>query len=171
MQITREADYAIRAVLEMASRPDGAPTTTAEIARRRLVPRAILRKLVPRLVAAGLLVTRRGGGGGLQLARPPAEIDLLSVVDAAQGPLAVNRCVLRPDICPLQPTCPVHDVCCVAREQLVRLLSSVNFADLVARGIQLQANAGTPRWAEAGAHLPPDSQFGSAAWQALGRRS
>lgn len=141
MQITREADYAIRTVLEVASQPADRPTTTAEVARRRLVPRPILRKLVPRLVAAGLLRSRRGGRGGLLLARPADQIDLLSVVDAAQGPVAVNRCVLRPDICPLQPTCPVHDVCRLARAQLVALLSGVSFADLVRRGEELARHA------------------------------
>jgi len=141
VQITREADYAIRTVLEVASRPPGVPATTAEIARLRLVPRPMLRKLVPRLVSAGLLRTRRGSGGGLLLARPASEIDLLAVVDAMQGPPTVNRCVPRPDICPLQPACPVHEVCRRARDQLVQLLGGVTFSALVQRGAELQASA------------------------------
>ncbi len=109
MRITREADYAIRTMLEVASQPDGRATTTAEVSRRRLVPRPFVRQIVRRLVAAGLLHTSRGGGGGLTLARPAREIDLLTVLQAVAPPMEVNQCVLNPDVCPLQPTCPVHE--------------------------------------------------------------
>ncbi|MBI4493155.1 MAG: Rrf2 family transcriptional regulator [Chloroflexi bacterium] len=139
MEFTREADYAIRTMLEVACQPSGVPTTTLEIARRRLVPRPFLRKIVPRLVAARLLRTRRGAGGGLLLARPAGEIDLLTIVEVAQGPIAVNRCVLRPDICPLQPTCPVHEVCRLAHAQFTRLFGGVTLADMVRRGAELRA--------------------------------
>ncbi len=61
MRITREADYASRTMLEVASQPDGRATTTAEVSRRRLVPRPFVRQIVRRLVAAGLLHTSRGG--------------------------------------------------------------------------------------------------------------
>lgn len=139
MQLTREADYAIRMVLEVASHSADAPTTTATVARRRLVPRPMLRKLVPRLVGAGVLRSRRGPGGGLLLGRPAEDITLLAVIDAAQGPIAVNRCVLRPDICALQPTCPVHEVCRLARDQIVRLLGDVTFAALARRQSELRS--------------------------------
>lgn len=140
MQLTREADYAIRMVLEVASRSADTPTTTAVVAQRRLVPRPMLRKLVPRLVGAGVLRTRRGADGGLLLARPAGDITLLAVIDSAQGPIAFNRCVLRPDICALQPTCPVHEVCRLARDQIVRLLGDVTFADLTRRQSELRSS-------------------------------
>jgi len=141
MQLTREADYAIRIVLELASRQNGVPTSTLEIARRRQVPRPILRKLVQRLVAARLVRSRRGAHGGLLLARPPSEITLLAVIEAAQGTIAINRCVLQPDSCPLRPTCPVHEVCRLARAQLVRLFGGVTVADLVLRSAALRSKA------------------------------
>ena len=144
MQLTREADYAIRTVLEVASQPVGTATSTAEISERRHVPRAFLRKIVPRLVRAGLLASRRGKRGGLMLARPVELISLLAVIDVAQGPPAVNRCVLRPEICVLQPTCPVHEVCVRAREQLVELFGGVSFAALAERGAELRAQRMDP---------------------------
>ncbi|MBI3964225.1 MAG: Rrf2 family transcriptional regulator [Chloroflexi bacterium] len=141
MLITREADYAIRMMLEVASQPSGRPRTTVDVSKERLVPRPFVRKIVGRLTAAGLLRTRRGNHGGLMLARPADEITLLSIIDATQSPITVNRCVLNPQICPLQPTCPVHEVCRTAREQLVDLFGSVRLTDLLKRSAELKANA------------------------------
>jgi DNA-binding IscR family transcriptional regulator len=53
--------------------------------------------------------------------------------------VAVNRCVLRPDSCPLQPICPVHEVCRMVRDEMVRLLGSVHLSDMVARATELEA--------------------------------
>lgn len=139
MQITREADYAIRTMLEVASQPMGVPTTTMQVSRRKLVPRPFVRKIVRRLTAAGLLRTRRGNSGGLLLARRPEEISLLSVIDAANSVIAINRCVLQPDSCALQPTCSVHEVCREARDNLVRLFGSVSLRQLVERSQELKA--------------------------------
>lgn len=139
MQLTQETDCAIRIMLEVAGRPAGTSTTTLEISRRRLAPRPFLRKIVSRLVAAGLIRSRRGANGGLTLARPSEEIDLLSIIEAVQGPIAINRCVLQPGACPLRPTCPVHEVCQIARNQFVGLMRGVTLADLVRRGGELRA--------------------------------
>ncbi len=140
MQLTREADYALRTMLEVATRPVGEIATTAQVSRHRLVPLPFVRKIVPRLAAAGLLRTRRGNCGGLMLARPPDEISLLAVIDATSGdPLTVNRCVLQPESCPLQPICPVHEVCRMVRDEMVRLFGSVRLSDMVARGAELKA--------------------------------
>ncbi|MBI4494673.1 MAG: Rrf2 family transcriptional regulator [Chloroflexi bacterium] len=139
MELTREADYAIRIMLEVASRPEGEPTTTTQIAQRRLAPRPFVRKIVRHLVAAGLLTSRRGAYGGLLLARPAGGINLLAIVEAVQGPISINRCVLRPDICPLQRTCAVYEVCQFAQSQLVGMLSRINLTALLQRSAELRA--------------------------------
>jgi Rrf2 family protein len=141
MQITREADYAIRIMLEVAAAPAGRRTTSGEVARRRLVPRPFVRKIVSRLVSSGLLRSARGGQGGLSLARPADQLTLLAILDAVQPPIAINECVLRPEVCPLRRTCPVHEVCQLARAQLIALLGNACLADLVQRGRELQLSA------------------------------
>ena len=139
MQLTRETDYALRTMLEVAARPSGELTTTVSISRRRLVPRPFVRKIVPRLAAAGLLESRRGQGGGLTLARPAEDITLLQVVDAVRADtLSVNRCVADPDSCPLVSTCPIHEVCVEMRDRMVDLFGSVRLSDMVARGHELR---------------------------------
>src|SRR6266545_4070345 len=140
MQLTREADYALRTMLEVATQPFGELTTTTQVSRRRLVPLPFVRKIVPRLAAAGLLRTRRGKSGGLMLARQPDEISLLEVIDAVRADtITVNRCVLQPETCPLQPVCPVHEVCRLVRDEMVRLFGSVRLSDMVTRGAELKA--------------------------------
>lgn len=140
MQLTREADYALRTMLEVATQPFGEITTTTQVSRHRLVPLPFVRKIVPRLTAAGLLRTRRGKSGGSMLARRAEDISLLEVIDAVSADaITVNRCVLRPETCPLQPICPVHEVCRLVRDEMVRLLGSVHLSDMVARGAELKA--------------------------------
>lgn len=140
MQLTREADYALRTMLEVATRPLGELTTTTQVSRHRLVPLPFVRKIVPRLTAAGLLRTRRGKGGGSMLARRAEDISLLEVIDAVSADtITVNRCVPQPETCPLQPVCPVHEVCRLVRDEMVRLFGSVRLSDMVARGAELKA--------------------------------
>lgn len=140
MRLTREADYALRTMLEVAARPSGELMTTTRVSRRRLVPLPFVRKIVPRLCSAGLLESRRGNGGGLALARPAEDITLLQVIDAVRPQsVAVNRCVLDLSVCPLQPICPVHDVCRIARDRLVEVFGSAHLSDAVARGAELTA--------------------------------
>lgn len=140
MQLTREEDYALRTMLEVATVTSAEATTTAEVSRRRLIPRPFVRKIVPRLTAAGLLRSRRGNGGGLALARNADEISLLQVIDAVRPEaMAVNRCVLQPESCALQPTCPIHEVCRQMRDEMVRLFGSVRLSDMAARGAELRS--------------------------------
>jgi len=94
MQLTRSADYAVRAMLEIAAQADSdeSRARTHEIAERKEIPPALLAKLIPLLVRAGLLASQRGARGGLALARPASEISMLEIVEAIEGPIALNRC-------------------------------------------------------------------------------
>ena len=134
MEITRQADYAVRTVLDLARSPLGIRVRTSEIAERQKIPPTFLAKIVARLSVAGLVRTTRGATGGLSLARAPGEINLLEVVEAIDGPLAVNACVLDPDTCGFGETCPVHQVWCEAQSLLSNRLRETTFAQLSADG-------------------------------------
>ncbi len=133
LTITRQTDYACRVILHLALQGDGSRLTAAEIGKRGLIPKAFVRRVVTQLAAAGLIVTTRGNEGGIALARPASEISLLAVVEAFEGPLALNACTVNPGVCPLIPTCTVHDVWFEARRALRNHLGTTTFADL-ARG-------------------------------------
>jgi Rrf2 family iron-sulfur cluster assembly transcriptional regulator len=130
MEITQQADYAVRAVLELALLPVGARLSIETIAQRQTVPLAFMTKICARLVAAGILQSQRGVNGGVQLARPAAEINLLQVVEAIDGPITFNRCNRRPSECSRNRLCPVHSIwgrlCCEFRARL----ASYTFAGL-----------------------------------------
>ena len=132
--ISHETDYACRVILHLAMLPPGERVTAQEIAKRRIVPRALIRRVVTRLGAAKLVTTTRGSGGGLALARPASEITLLNVVEAMEGPIALNRCVIYPRECPLVKVCPVHEAWTKARAALVNELSAAIFDQLAQRG-------------------------------------
>jgi len=110
--LTRETDYAIRVLLLLvqARRLNAAQTIACKAAAGEMgVPYRFLRKIVPRLVVAGLVVSTRGRGGGLRLARDSRRISLLDVVQATgvTGAL-LGRCVARPADCSRSRTCRVH---------------------------------------------------------------
>jgi Rrf2 family protein len=92
--LTRGADYALRAMAVLAKRREAAPTPVRRIAGEAGVAEAMLRKLLQKLTRARLVVSVRGIAGGFRLGRPPGEIAFLDVIEAVQGPVAMNRCFL-----------------------------------------------------------------------------
>ena len=131
MQITRQADYAVRAVLHLARMGNTERAATSTVAREQNIPPSFLAKIISQLSIAGLLHTSRGARGGVTLARDPAEITLLEVVEAIDGPIQLNECVGNDGVCTFDDNCPIKPVWCNAQEELVNRLKSTNFADLI----------------------------------------
>lgn len=132
MEITRQADYAVRAVLDLALRHDGERAFSDDIARRQNIPAAFLTKILSRLAAEGIVVTQRGVKGGVRLARPAGDISLLHVVEAIDGPITLNRCTRRPGECPRDMTCAVHPVWRAICDELRARLAAIDFGALAA---------------------------------------
>jgi Rrf2 family protein len=130
--IRRQTDYAARIVLHLAYLGDDAKIPVKEIAAKRLLPPAYVRRIVARLASEGILRTVRGMGGGVGLARPASKISLLDVVTAMEGGIVLNRCVDDPPQCPLSETCPVQRVWTGATRQVESYLASVRFDQLAA---------------------------------------
>jgi Rrf2 family protein len=134
MQITRQAEYAVRTVYYLAKQEPSVSIPTARIAKEQDIPTPFLAKIVLQLSGVGILHTSRGARGGVRLARPPAEISLLEIVEAVDGPIEINDCVLDESCCQRTPTCPVRHAWSEARAELVKHLSRANFGELVANG-------------------------------------
>jgi Rrf2 family protein len=130
MQITRQADYAVRAVLYLANRGPLQRTSTAAIGRQQHIPVTFLAKIMSQLSAAGIVHTLRGAHGGVCLGRPAAEISLLDIVETVDGPMLLNECVADPNQCPFGSQCAVHQVWCQAQAELVDRLSQTSMAQL-----------------------------------------
>lgn len=137
MQITRQADYALRAMLFLARQDERAPTS--KIAETQKIPSSFLAKIISQLSIAGLIHTSRGAGGGVALARKPEEISLLDVVEAIDGPITLNECTSNPTLCMFGETCPLHEVWCETQKDMVRKLQDATFDKLLEREAALRA--------------------------------
>ncbi|MFW5714635.1 MAG: RrF2 family transcriptional regulator [Brevefilum sp.] len=131
MQITRQADYALRAMLFLARLEPNQRAATSQIAEEMVIPPSFLAKIISQLSIAGLIHTSRGARGGVSLARKPEEINLLDVVEAIDGPISMNECVQDPSICSFGDSCPLHKVWCEAKADLVRKLQEASFDKLL----------------------------------------
>jgi Rrf2 family protein len=131
MQITRQADYAVRAVLYLAKLGYDRRAATSQIAQEQQIPPSFLAKIVSQLSVAGLLQTSRGARGGVSLARPPEEISLLEVVEAIDGPILLNECVAADGVCVFGDDCPMRPVWCDVQQHLVQRLQNTHFAQFV----------------------------------------
>ena len=132
MQITRQADYAVRAVLYLA-RQGGQRIATSTIAEEQHIPPSFLAKIISQLSIAGLLHTSRGARGGVTLARDCKDITLLEVVEAIDGPIQLNECVENAGACSFTRGCPMRPIWCEAQENLVSRLKETNFAEMLAQ--------------------------------------
>lgn len=133
MQITRAADYAVRVMVHLASLPPGTRLQKNALVELSEAPESFLSKVLQRMVAQGLLTSRRGGGGGFELARPAEDVSVLNVVEAIDGPIHLNLCVPGASGCERSLACAVHPVWVEARTALVNVLSKATMARLARR--------------------------------------
>ncbi len=134
MQITRQADYAVRAVLFLSKIEPDTRAATSQIAQEQQIPPSFLAKIVSQLSVAGLLQTSRGARGGVSLARPAEAISLLDVVEAIDGPILLNECVAGNGACSFGDDCPMQPVWCDAQLELVQRLKGTTFDQFVKNG-------------------------------------
>jgi len=130
MQITRAADYAVRVMVHLASLPPGSRVQKRALVELSEAPESFLSKVLQRMVANGLITSRRGGGGGFELAVPPDRVSVLTVVEAIDGPIHLNLCVPGASGCDRSLACAVHPVWVEARDALVKVLGAATMARL-----------------------------------------
>jgi Rrf2 family protein len=141
LEITRQADYALRATVEVAQLSSDERVATATIAERQKIPLPFLAKIVSQLVVRGVLEATRGASGGVNLARPAETITMREIIEAIDGPITLNRCTRDPAVCEFSPTCPFCEIFTEAQQALVARLESTSLADLVRRAQELEGAA------------------------------
>ena len=107
LRVTRLTDYATIVLTVLAARP-GAVLSAADLAERAGLEVPTVSKLLKPLAQAGLVEGFRGVHGGYRLARPAADISLVEIVEAMEGPLAMTECSLDHGDCGLSPQCGVR---------------------------------------------------------------
>jgi len=132
LELTKRADYAIRAVLALAEAGPDARLSVRSIAERRAIPAGFLRQVMADLVAVGLVDGATGRAGGYRLARSAASVSLLEVIEAIEGDSRRRECVLRGGPCRLSGVCDVHAVFAAAQDEVLRRLGEATVASVVA---------------------------------------
>ncbi len=132
MQVTlgRRGDYAVRALLDVVRHAGAGRRKTREIAADMDIPASYLPQILAGLVRGGYLTAQAGPAGGYSLARPAERITLLEVVEHAEGPTTVDRCILRGGACSWETVCPFHDPWARAQAAFTRVLQETTFADI-----------------------------------------
>jgi Rrf2 family protein len=133
MIITRATEYAIRAVLYMASQPQGEIIFKKDICRAQEITPAFLTKILQPLIKAGIVGSQRGVGGGFYLAKPATKINLFDIIKTQEGPLYLNQCLIKEGNCEREFFCPVHGAWKEIRSEFMATLTRYDFATLAAR--------------------------------------
>src|SRR6266576_7298508 len=92
MLFSTKAEYGVRLMVELGRQPGSEPVALSAVAEAERLPLSYLEHLVAKLRQAGLVTSTRGAHGGYRLARPAAEIEMLDVVQALEGPIAPMEC-------------------------------------------------------------------------------
>ena len=140
MRVSAKADYAIRAMVELAAAGDG-PVKGERIAQAQAIPIKFLENIMVDLRHAGLVRSQRGTEGGYWLARPAAEITLADVIRAVDGPLASVRGARSEELAYEGSAEPLREVWIAVRASLRNVLESVTLADIVARELPREVEA------------------------------
>jgi Rrf2 family protein len=139
VKVTAKADYAVRAVLELAT-ADGVLVKADRIAEAQAIPRHFLDNILTDLRRAGIVATHRGADGGSRLARPAKEIMLADVMRAIEGPLAAVRDIRPEELTYDGPAERLPEVWIAVRAALRGVLVKVSVADVASgrlpRGVE-----------------------------------
>lgn len=131
MIITRATEYAIRALLHLSKQPKGEIVLKKDICRAQDITPAFLTKILQPLIKAGIVGSQRGVGGGFYLVKSPGEVTLLDIVQAEEGPIYLNQCLIENEGCDRDMFCPVHGAWKEVRREMLTVLDRYTFANLV----------------------------------------
>ncbi|MDP1644716.1 MAG: RrF2 family transcriptional regulator [Thiobacillus sp.] len=131
MRLTKFTDYSLRVVIYLARHPDSL-ATIADIAREYDIPSTHLMKVVHRLAQCGYILTVRGKGGGMRLARTPDLINVGDLVRDTEDNMDIAEC-FSPDhqSCPMLPACALKSVLVEARKSFLATLDFYRLSDIM----------------------------------------
>lgn len=130
IRLTKAGEYGLRAIRYLVESGDDLRISIGDISTHKKIPEPFLRKLFKPLVQQGIISSTRGVSGGVRLAKKPEEITILEVVEALEGPLALNECLLEDVSCEFLDECGMHDVWEEAQAAMAKVLRAKNLTDL-----------------------------------------
>jgi len=133
MRLTRGSDYGLRGMLYMARQPQGRVCLVSEVAAEENIPDSYLAKIFQDLARNRLLLSHRGAKGGFSLVSNPQEINLLKIIEAVEGPIAIAPCLDMREGCERSELCEIYETLDTAQTQMISVLEQTTLADLIAR--------------------------------------
>lgn len=135
-QISRKIEYGSRAMLFLASLPDGITTSFREIAKQMDIPQEFLAKILKTLVKSKLVKSVRGAHGGYSLAVPASQVSFLDVIEAVEGPISVNVCTEKDHGgCHFTGSCTMYSVWRTGQERMLEVYRSTRLDKLAMRSL------------------------------------
>lgn len=129
--LSQTAEYALRAVLEIAAEGGGQPVGAGKLAATLGIPQNYLSKTLHQLARSGVLESSRGKFGGFQLARPASRISLLEIVAPFDELTGDRACLMGRAVCSDQNACAAHSRWRVVAEQTAAFFRETMVADLI----------------------------------------
>lgn len=140
--LSKKAQYAIYALVRLARDKDKGPILIRDIAESEHLPRKFLEAILLELKTAGILMSKKGKGGGYQLRRDPSEVDLSEIVRLFDGAIALLPCVTYRYYeacvhCKDEDKCGVKSYIKEIRDETVAMLKNITLQDILNREKEL----------------------------------
>lgn len=146
LRITKQTDYGILLLAQFVEIPAGEVLSAKDLALRTGVPQPTVAKTLKLLAQRDILVSHRGAGGGFELGRPAAELPLVDVIAALEGPIAMTECAEALDgVCSFEASCRVRVNWRRINQVVFEALAGITLAEMVEPGpLPVHASSGGP---------------------------
>ncbi|HEV2922827.1 MAG TPA: Rrf2 family transcriptional regulator [Solirubrobacteraceae bacterium] len=132
MHVTAKADYAVRAIVELAGSSQQSPRKVDDVAQAQRIPVSFLENILTQLRSSGIVRSQRGPEGGYWLAQPADELSLATIIRAVEGPLVGVRGQRPEEIEYVGSAESLQQVWIALRANLRKVLEHVTIADVAA---------------------------------------
>lgn len=132
MQLTRAADYGVRVMIHLATLPEHERALLPALSEATGAPASFLSKVLQALCRAGFIESRRGQSGGFEILDNGRRASVREIVEAIDGPIFLNICMITGASCERKPKCPAHPFWRRAQEAMLNVLNGAIVSDLAA---------------------------------------
>ncbi|MFC2159140.1 RrF2 family transcriptional regulator [Actinomycetota bacterium] len=129
--ITRDIDYAVRALVYLADSRNGGIVSVPELVDELGITRPFLRKIMQLLAKAGVTRSYKGNKGGFRLIKKPEDIYLIDLIETFQGDFSLNECFMNKSICPNKNSCILKSKVDDIEDKVKKELESIDLRSLI----------------------------------------
>jgi Rrf2 family protein len=130
MQLTRAADYAVRVMIQLSASPEDQRVLLPELAAATEAPESFLSKVLQALARGGLIESKRGHAGGFQISNRGRRASMRDVIEAIDGPITLNVCLVSGRSCHRKSKCRAHPVWERAQIAMLDVLSEAKISEM-----------------------------------------